>query len=533
MSRRRWTTTGMALLAAAATTVGLSACGSGSGGGDAYRVRAIFDNAFAVIPGEEVRIAGARVGTVDAVDVDRDRRAVLVLRIDDPGFRDFRADAECSIRPQSIIGERFVECLPTQPRAAGTTPPPALRTATFDGERQHVLPVERTSKPVDLDLVVDMMRLPERQRMAIILNELGVGLAARGPALRRTIRAALPGLRETDKVLALLGDQNQQLRALVRDSDTALAPVARDRAKLGSLLSRAADVQGAVAERRTALDQDLAKLPRTLRELRPTMATLSRLAQEGTPAVRDLRLSAPAGLQVLQALQPFSRAAIGPVKDLGRTTDIGRVALKKADPVVEQLDTLANETKPVVRDAKALTESLDRSGGFKRVLDYIFFQTLAVNAYDDVGHYLRINVILNQCATYATEPTKGCSAALDGISASTRSASGPRRAGESTELALTRRVLAGEDPQKVLDSVKGQAAYAPLLKRIRAMRALQRAGERKAAAGGPATSKGEAPITVPDGVLPGDRGSRSSSAGSASRGSSTSNGLLDYLMGDG
>ncbi|WP_367916861.1 hypothetical protein, partial [Leadbetterella sp. DM7] len=77
--------------------------------------------------------------------------------------------------------------------------------------------------------------------------------------------------------------------------------------------------------------------------------------------------------------------------------------------------------------------SLDSSGGFKRILDYIFFQVLAINAYDDVGHYLRINVILNQCASYATEPTQGCSAALGGV-AGARSATGPRRAGESTEL---------------------------------------------------------------------------------------------------
>ncbi|MCV4566960.1 hypothetical protein OFB72_30850, partial [Escherichia coli] len=84
------------------------------------------------------------------------------LRIDDAGFRDFRRDAECSIRPQSIIGERFVECTPTQPCTTGSAPPPALRTATFDGQRQHLLPVANTVSPVYLDLVAGMMRLPER-----------------------------------------------------------------------------------------------------------------------------------------------------------------------------------------------------------------------------------------------------------------------------------------------------------------------------------------------------------------------------------
>ena len=36
-----------------------------------------------------------------------------MLDITKPGFQDFRTDAECTIRPQSLIGEKFVECTPT------------------------------------------------------------------------------------------------------------------------------------------------------------------------------------------------------------------------------------------------------------------------------------------------------------------------------------------------------------------------------------------------------------------------------------
>ncbi|MDX8153105.1 MlaD family protein [Patulibacter brassicae] len=511
MSARRRILAGALALLALGTTTSLAACGGDGGDDGAYRVRATFGNAFAVIPGEEVRIAGARVGTVEDVDVDRERRAVLVLRIDDAGFRDFRRDAECSIRPQSIIGERFVECTPTQPRTTGSAPPPALRTATFDGQRQHLLPVANTVSPVDLDLVAGMMRLPERERTAVFLNSLGVGLAARGPELRRAIRAALPGLRETDRVLALLGDQNQQLRALVRDSDTALQPVARERDRLTRLLARAADVQGAVGEQRAALDRDLRLLPGTLRELRPTMAELSRLSRQGTPLLRDLRSAAPAGAELLRAAAPFSRRALRPIQDLGETADVARVALRRADPVVAELQRVATTTRGILDDARPLTQSLEDSGGFRRVLDYIFFQTLAVNAYDDAGHYLRINLIVNQCSAYATTPTVGCSAALGGATAGARSARGGRRSGESPEMALTRRVLAGEDPATVLREARGSAAYRPLLRRLAAMRALQAAGTRGTAA--PTTGTDDDPIDVRGSLLPGGAGDRAPGAG--------------------
>ena len=67
---------------------------------DAYRVRAIFDNAGFIIPGEDVKVAGVKVGSIDEVEVTPDFKAAVVLKIDDPGYQDFRADAQCIVRPQ-------------------------------------------------------------------------------------------------------------------------------------------------------------------------------------------------------------------------------------------------------------------------------------------------------------------------------------------------------------------------------------------------------------------------------------------------
>ena len=112
------------LLAAAALVVFATGAGDDGGG---YRVRAIFMSAFSVIPGEDVKIAGVKVGKIESLDVTPDHKAAVVLGIDRPGFDDFRADAECTIRPQSLIGERFVECTPTQPRPQNAQPAPKLR----------------------------------------------------------------------------------------------------------------------------------------------------------------------------------------------------------------------------------------------------------------------------------------------------------------------------------------------------------------------------------------------------------------------
>ena len=69
--------------------------GSSSGG---YTVRAIFDDAANIIPGENVKIDGVKVGTVGSVDAHaagRRRRSCWTSKT--PGFQDFRADASCTI----------------------------------------------------------------------------------------------------------------------------------------------------------------------------------------------------------------------------------------------------------------------------------------------------------------------------------------------------------------------------------------------------------------------------------------------------
>ena len=137
-----------------------------------------------------------------------------MLQIDDPGFQDFREDASCLIRPQSLLGEKFVECEPTQPRAAGTEPPPELEVIEDGepGEGERFLPLESNGKAVDLDLVNNIMREPYADRFRLILNDLGAGLAARGDDLAEIIDRSDPALRETNAVLAILADQNQPAR---------------------------------------------------------------------------------------------------------------------------------------------------------------------------------------------------------------------------------------------------------------------------------------------------------------------------------
>ena len=80
--RRSWLRSSATLVAAVAVVlVALLAISAGKSKGT-YEVRAIFDDAGNIIPGENVKIDGVKVGTVGTVEPTPQAKAAVVLRID-------------------------------------------------------------------------------------------------------------------------------------------------------------------------------------------------------------------------------------------------------------------------------------------------------------------------------------------------------------------------------------------------------------------------------------------------------------------
>jgi ABC-type transporter Mla subunit MlaD len=305
---------------------------------DHYFVRAIFDNASNLVEGEDVKVAGVPVGAIESLDVTEDQKAALTLRIDNEDFTPWKTDASCTIRPQSLIGEKFVEC---EPGSTGAEPLATIEEGPGEGER--LLPVENTSSPVDLDLVNNILRLPYRERFRILLNEFGTGLAGRGEDLNEVIHRANPALRETDRVLAILAEQNRTLARLARDSDQALGPLARERERLGHWITVANETGQASAERSPDIRRGINRLPDFLRELRPLMADLEALADQGTPLLADLEAAAPQMDRLIKGLGTLSEAGRESFPSLGDALERGRPALIRARPLIQDLGQPAGD----------------------------------------------------------------------------------------------------------------------------------------------------------------------------------------------
>jgi len=391
----------IAVLGAAAAAVLLTTGAKEDGAGKSYWVE--LDNAFGLIEGADVKVAGVRAGKIASMKLDRDTyRALVQIEVKQGGFGSLRTDAFCETRPQSLIGEYFIDCTPGDAKRK-------LREGA-------TIPVEQTGSTVPVDLVNNIMRRPFRERLTIIINELGAALGARGEDLNETIRRASPALRETDKVLALLADQKETIKSLYTDADVVIDRLADNRVDVGRFVEEARDTAQAAAERRGDLAAQFRRLPTFLRELRPTMVSLGEVADAQIPLLRNLNENAPRLTRFFKALAPFADASRPAFRTLAEAGRAGRPAIRAANPRINELRQFAAPAPEVSTNLALVLEDLDdkrrgpeadarapggRYSGYEILMRYVFNQSQAVNIFDGNNYMLKIAAFLdNVCSNY-------------------------------------------------------------------------------------------------------------------------------------
>jgi phospholipid/cholesterol/gamma-HCH transport system substrate-binding protein len=372
--------------------------------GGPYTVRAIFDDASYAVTGENVRIAGANVGSITALGVTKSNRAAVTLTINDSRFAPFYANAHCVIRPQSLIGEEYVDCSP------GTSHARRLqRVARGPGAGEYLLPVTRTSSPIDTDIVQDISTQPVRESLALIIGELGTGLAARGSDLNAVIHRANPALGNTDKVLKILDTQDHTLAQLASSSNRVLAPLARERRQIAGFIRNANTSAVSSAQRATDISQTFHLFPRFLAQLRPLMADLGILSDQGTPVMKELGTSAGSLGREFAELTPFARSARTALIRLGSATRQATPNLIATEPLAKQLLSVGRQARPSATSLAKLLSSLNNTGGIEQLMNLLYDGVAAGNGFNKLGHYVRAEPITGPCTFYSRSPLAACS----------------------------------------------------------------------------------------------------------------------------
>jgi ABC-type transporter Mla subunit MlaD len=414
----------LALAAVAAAVVGIVSSSSSSRSSTA-RFDVIFDDARGLVGGQLVKIAGARAGEIDNVVLTPDFKARIEATVD-RRFMPFHADATCTIRPEGLIAENYVQCDP------GTAGSPVLQGS--DGHPPTV-PVADTTEPVSLLDLFNTFNLPTRQRMAVIINELGIATAGRGEDLNQILLRANPTLELARQAISILVTQRAQLRTLIDASNTVAAQGAAGRTNLQRFLDQAASLSTVTAAHSGALSEAIARLPGMLSATRPALNQLKTVATDGTPLLQELTNAAPSLNRVATDLGPFAAAAKPGLARLSVALRTAIPAIRQSTPLISTIRSYAHRSAPSTALAAKLFENLQQHGFSEEFLSIFYYVGVALSRFDSTSHLLPLFVIApnsGACGQYATKPVAGCSAhygAQTNYQPARATTAGPRGAG--------------------------------------------------------------------------------------------------------
>ena len=390
----------VAALAVAATVAVVFLLAGGHETSSSYKVDVIFDNARGLIPGQLVEVAGGRVGEIDSVSVTPDFKARISMTVE-KRFAPFHRDAQCTIRPQGLIAENYVQCDP------GTTASPAL---SGQGGHPPTVPVNRTTEPVNLTDLFAIWNVPTRDRLAVLLSQLGVSTAGRGSDINALLRRANPTLKLARQAIGVLVAQRHDLLSAVDDTSTVLASLGPHAQGTRALLRHAAAVLTRTGLHAADLSDATRRLPGMLSAARPALASLDALASSGTPLLAQIHKTAPALLDVTTDTPKLASAARPALAKLGPVLDRGVGVVKRAAPLSQALRIYAHQSLPSARLTGTLLANLtDR--GFPESLAHFFYNaTEATARFDSTSHILPAHIGLSACSQYSATPEAGCGA---------------------------------------------------------------------------------------------------------------------------
>jgi phospholipid/cholesterol/gamma-HCH transport system substrate-binding protein len=352
------------------------------GGSGSYRVKAVFDNAGQLVPGNQVRVGGQPVGKIAEVELDDRANAVVTLEVGDD-VAPLHRGTTATIRASSLSGiaNRYVSLKPG----------PNSNEKIADGGQ---IGSDETSAPVDLDALFNSLDAKTRQGLRNVIRGYGDWYDTRGAEAGQATKYFAPFLTSGSALAQELTLDQAVLNRFLKDGAATVSAIAERRDDLEQLVSNTSTAMGAIADENVALERALELLPDTLRKanttfvnLRSTLDDLELLVQASKPATKDL---APF-FRALRPLVEDARPTVADLRDListpGPNNDLidltaqqPRLAQLTASVFPRAIRTL-DRAQPVVEYARGYTPDL--TGWITKFAE-------AAGYYDANGHYARV-----------------------------------------------------------------------------------------------------------------------------------------------
>jgi virulence factor Mce-like protein len=352
-----------------------------------YDLSVRLPNGSNLVPGNEVRVGGFRVGVVDTVkpatQLIRGKTtpiAVANMKLDKT-VQPLPVDSKVIVRSRSALGLKYVQI----------TVGKSKQTYKAGG----TIPLANTTLPIEFDDFLNTFDQPTRTGSQLALTGYGDAFAGRGPALNEAIQALNPFFTFLRPVMANLNNPATRLKDFFKnigEVSAQVAPLARVNAQL---FTKMADTFAAFSRCPGCLQQTIEKNPPTLdtaiasfRVQRPFLADFTDLSRRLQPFANVLPVALP---RINAALAAGTRV-------LPKTVTLNR----NTEKVFRALDDLVQDPSTDLalsdlRDTLSVTKPLiNYIAPYQTVCDYttIFFTGLGEHQSEGVQRGTAQRVLL-------------------------------------------------------------------------------------------------------------------------------------------
>jgi phospholipid/cholesterol/gamma-HCH transport system substrate-binding protein len=377
-------------------------------GGSSYKLE--FAEADGLVRGDAVQVGGVPVGSVTAIELTHNFRAVVTIHIDS-SLVPLHAGTVAQVRVPSLttIANRYIELSP------GPNSNPALPPGSK-------LPATATRPVTDLDQLFDTLNGKTRAGLQQFIQGTAEQYVGQSRNLRATTELFPPFLTSTSHFFSELAREEPTFTNFLVETAKAVTTIGARKEQLSDLIENQNTAFTAIGRVQSQLARGLKQLPVTLRqgnktfaELPSSLAALTALVQASRPTTVPLTTLFEHLRPLLNTATPvvrnfslaFSRP--GPDNDL---TDLVRAL----PALAKQLESTSPASVTALKESVPITAFFgpyapDLAGTLRS-----FGQTSAY--YDADGHYLRATPVLpdftlgaNNTLTPAATPQQ----ALEGL----------------------------------------------------------------------------------------------------------------------
>jgi len=239
--------------------------------GATNKYSAVFADVSRLKPGQSVRVAGIRVGTVDSVSLQPDKKVVVNFDADRNVV--LTEGTRAAVRYLNLVGDRYLELVDG---------PGSTRQLPAGGQ----IPVNRTAPALDLDLLLGGLKPVTQGLNAQDVNALTSGLLQVFQGQGGTLDSLFA---KTTSFSNALADNDKTVQQLIDNLNIVIGTVSKDGTqfsgaidRLERLVSGLSDDRDTIGSAIDALDRGTASLADLLSSARPplagTIAQLNRLA---------------------------------------------------------------------------------------------------------------------------------------------------------------------------------------------------------------------------------------------------------------